>query len=283
MTVMVGLKPNESTAKKAATWTEKMFVGSSILLIILVLSPLISLVIKLFYVGDSHTPSHVANLFSNHRGSFFYLSPIQVMWNSIRFAFATVIISLIMGTIAAYFLAKPNSGRSSYFDAMFMLPLGVTAITLGFGYIITFNHGILDLRGSSIILVVAHSLIAYPFVIRSILPILRSINPNLKEVSYMLGASQLSVFRHIDMPIIGRGILVGAIFAFAISMGEFGASLILLRPENTTMPVAIFQFLGKPGESNLVNALAMSGLLMALVTTIFIAIERFRFRGLGSF
>lgn len=283
MTVIVGLKPNESTAKKTTTWTEKMFVGSSILLIILVLSPLISLVIKLFYVGDSHTPSHVANLFSNHRGSFFYLSPIQIMWNSIRFAFATVIISLVMGTIAAYFLAKPNSGRSSYFDAMFMLPLGVTAITLGFGYIITFNHGILDLRGSSIILVVAHSLIAYPFVIRSILPILRSINPNLKEVSYMLGASQLSVFRHIDIPIIGRGILVGAIFAFAISMGEFGASLILLRPENTTMPVAIFQFLGKPGEANLVNALAMSGLLMALVTTIFIAIERFRFRGLGSF
>ena len=99
----------------------------------------------------------------------------------------------------------------------------------------------------------------------------------------MLGASQLSVFRHIDLPIIGRGILVGAIFAFAISMGEFGASLILLRPENTTMPVAIFQFLGKPGESNLGSALAMSSLLMALVTTIFIAIERFRFRGLGSF
>ena len=283
MTVIVGLKPNETTAKKAMTWSEKLFVGSSILLVILVLSPLIALVVKLFYSGDSHTPNHVVNLFSNNRGSFFYLSPLQVMWNSVRFAFATVIISLITGTIVAYFLAKPNRRRSSYFDAMFMLPLGVTAITLGFGYIITFNQGILDLRGSWVILVIAHSLIAYPFVIRSILPILRSINPNLREVSYMLGASQFSVFRHIDLPIIGRGMLVGAIFAFAISMGEFGASLILLRPENTTIPVAIFQFLGKPGESNLGSALAMSSLLMALVTTIFVFIERFRFRGLGSF
>ncbi len=80
-----------------------------------------------------------------------------------------------------------------------------------------------------------------------------------------------------------RGLLVGATFAFAVSMGEFGASLLLVRPEFTTMPVAIVRLLGQPGEVNLGQALAMSSLLMAVVAVGFIAIERFRYRDVGGF
>jgi thiamine transport system permease protein len=108
-------------------------------------------------------------------------------------------------------------------------------------------------------------------------------NPNLREVAAMLGATPRKVFLHIDLPIVGRGMLVGATFAFAVSMGEFGASLLLVRPENTTMPIAIFRLLGRPGEANLSQALGMSTLLMAVVAAGFVAIERFRYRGVGAF
>ena len=112
---------------------------------------------------------------------------------------------------------------------------------------------------------------------------LRGMNPNLREAAAVLGASPAKVFLFVDLPIIAPALLVGATFAFAVSMGEFGASLLLVRPEFTTMPVAIFRFLGLPGAANLGKALAMSSLLMVVVALGFVAIERFRYKGMGAF
>jgi thiamine transport system permease protein len=154
---------------------------------------------------------------------------------------------------------------------------------MGFGFLIAFNKPPLDLRASWLILVIAHSLIAYPFVIRSVLPALRGMPVQLREAAAVLGASPVKTFFHIDLPILSRALLVGATFAFAVSMGEFGASLLLVRPEFTTMPVAIFQLLGQPGAANLGQALAMSSILMVIVAMGFIAIERFRYKDMGGF
>jgi thiamine transport system permease protein len=190
-------------------------------------------------------------------------------------------IALVVGTASAYVIARP--GRSSMRDALLMMPLGVSAVTLGFGFLVAFNRQPIDLRGSWAILVIAHSLVAYPFVIRSLLPVLRGMPPQLKESAALLGASPVNVFLQIELPLIARALLVGATFAFAISMGEFGASLLLARPEFTTIPVAIFRLLGQPGPSNLGQALAMSTILMGVVALGFMSIERFRYRNVGGF
>ena len=188
----------------------------------------------------------------------------------------------MVGTTVAYFIAKPGR-RKSLSDALFMMPLGVSAVTLGLGFLLALNRPPLDLRGSWLILVIAHSLVAYPFVIRSLLPVLRGMPRQLKESAAVLGASPFHVFIHVELPIMTGSLLVGATFAFAVSMGEFGASLLLVRPEFTTIPVAIFRLLAQPGEMNLGQALAMSTLLMAVVVLGFVAIERFRYRGVGGF
>jgi thiamine transport system permease protein len=107
--------------------------------------------------------------------------------------------------------------------------------------------------------------------------------PHLKESAALLGASPLRVFIHVELPLIARALVVGATFAFAVSMGEFGASLLLVRSEFTTIPVAIFRLLGQPGAANLGQALAMSTLLMAVVALGFVVIERFRYRDIGGF
>ena len=164
----------------------------------------------------------------------------------------------------------------SLFDTMFMLPLATSAVTLGFGYIITLNKPPLNLRTSVLLVVFAHTLVALPFVIRSVLPAFRSIQPSLREAAAILGASPLRVWQHVDMPIAGRAMLVGAVFAFTISMGEFGATLFIARPDTPTMPVAIYRFLGQPGALNYGQALAMSTILMLVCTVGFVVIERFR-------
>ena len=232
--------------------------------------------------GGGYSLAHFVSLFSDDRGSYFRLSPLTVIWNSLRFALASMIIAVTVGTAAAYVIVRRH-GRSSLVDALFMAPLGVSAVTLGFGFLVAFNRAPIDLRGSWLILVIAHSLVAYPFVIRSVLPVLRGMPPQLKESAALLGATPLNVLIHVELPIIGRALLVGATFAFAVSMGEFGASLLLVRPEFTTIPVAIFRLMAQPGETNLGQALAMSTLLMAVVAVGFVAIERFRYRNVGGF
>lgn len=281
--VSLNLKPQEATIRRGIRITDRLFIIGMGLLVIAMLSPLIALVVRSLTFEGGYATTQIGNLFSNERGSYFYLSPLMIIWNSLRFAFATVVISLTLGTIVSYFLTGSKKRGRSIRDAIFMLPLGVSAVTLGFGYIIALSRPPVDIRGSWIILVIAHSLVAYPFVIRSLLPVLQGFAPNLREAASLLGATPARVFFLIDLPIIAPALLVGATFAFAVSMGEFGASLLLVRPEFMTIPVAIFRFLGLPGAANLGNALTMSSLLMAVVAAGFIAIERFRYKGVGSF
>ncbi|RME97675.1 MAG: iron ABC transporter permease, partial [Chloroflexi bacterium] len=163
-----------------------------------------------------------------------------------------------------------------WFDAIFMLPLAASAVTLGFGFIVALNKPPLNLRTSPLLVVIAHTLVALPFVVRSLLPAMRSIQPVLREAAAVLGASPGRVWREVDLPIIRRALLVGAVFAFTISMGEFGATLFVARPDTPTMPVAIFRFLSQPGALNYGQALAMSVLLMLVCAAGFLLIERFR-------
>jgi thiamine transport system permease protein len=285
--VPVTLVSGEAVTSRKRSVRDTLVVVVIVVALLVVLSPLLALVERAVSSGGGYSLVHFTALFSNEDDSYFYLSPIRVIWNSVRFALASMSIALLVGAAAAYFIASSGGARrgrlSSVLDALFMLPLGVSAVTLGFGFLVAFNRSPLDLRSSWLILVIAHSLVAYPFVIRSLLPVLRGMPRHLGESAALLGASPLNVFLHIELPIIARSLLVGATFAFAVSMGEFGASLLLVRPEFTTMPVAIFRLLAQPGETNLGQALAMSSLLMAVVAVGFMAIERFRYRDVGGF
>jgi thiamine transport system permease protein len=124
-----------------------------------------------------------------------------------------------------------------------------------------------------------------PFVVRSLLPVLQSIRPSLREAAAVMGASPAQVWREVDLPIVGRALLVAAVFAFTVSMGEFGATSFIVRPNSgfLTMPIAIQRFLGHPGALNFGQALAMSTILMSVCAAGFLAIERFRYADVGEF
>ena len=156
-------------------------------------------------------------------------------------------------------------------------------MVLGLALLTGLHTSFVDFRTTWVPLVVAHILISYPFVVRIILPTLNSIGPNLTGSAISLGASPWSLFSRLELPILSKSILVSAVFAFAISMGEFGASLLISRPEHSTIPVHIYRYLSQPGQANFEHALAMSGILMVMAMISFIFIEKLRYKGWGDF
>lgn len=158
-----------------------------------------------------------------------------------------------------------------------MLPLGISAVTLGLGYLVGLNQlGLGRLRASPWLLPLLHSLVALPFVIRALLPSLRARSPRQREAAIMLGATPLAAWLRVELPQLVPALATGAIFAFTVSLGEFGASLLLARPDQPTLPVMIFRFLGQPGALNYAQALAMSTILMLTTAVGFMLLERLR-------
>jgi thiamine transport system permease protein len=206
--------------------------------------------------------------------------PLIAIRNSVGYALLTVVAAGLMGAISAQLLTRPGRWKK-WLDPLLMLPLGASAVTLGFGYVVSFDQ----LRTSPLLVLIAHVLVAFPFVVRTVLPVLEGIKPVLREAAAVLGASPLRVWREVDLPIVGRALLVAAVFAFTVSMGEFGATSFIVRPNSgyLTMPIAIARYLDTPGALNFGQAMAMSAILMAVTATGFIAIERFRFADVGEF
>ena len=161
-------------------------------------------------------------------------------------------------------------------DAIVMLPLGVSAVTLGFGFLITLDQPPLDLRDSALLVPIAQALVALPLVVRTLAPVLGGIDDRQRQAAASLGASPWRAVLTVDLPAIRVPLLAAAGFAFAVSLGEFGATSFLARDDHPTLPVAIYRLLGHPGALNYGMALAASVLLAATTALVVLAVERLR-------
>lgn len=281
--------PRFTTARPPKTIQEKLFVTTLCLLLsAFFLLPLISLPIRSLTrleadrgqrteVQYGFTTDYYQELFINRRGSLFYVPPVQAALNSLGFAGITVILSLALGYPAAYALAKPTR-LEKILDPFLMLPLGASAVMMGLGFILSFGR----LIASPFFIPIAHTLIALPFVIRTLQPALASIPERLRQAASTLGASPLRVWQTVDFPILSRATLSAATFAFTVSLGEFGATLLITRPEYPTIPIAISRFLSQPGGLNYGQAMAMATVLMLLTTLSILLIEKLRFNNAGE-
>lgn len=247
---------------------EKTAIGLMIaILLVLLVSPLAALAMKSVLQTDAATQAssltlaYYRELFINRNDAFFYVPPARAALNSLLYAAVTVLISVGLGLTASYALVRQR-GLKRWLDPLIMLPLGTSAVTLGLGFLITFNKPPLDVSSFPLLIPLAHSLVALPFVVRTIQPALVSIPAHLSESAASLGASPWRVWREVELPIIRRAVMVGVIFSFTLSLGEFGATSFLARPDTPTLPVAIYRFLSQPGAMNYGQAMAMATLLM---------------------
>jgi thiamine transport system permease protein len=233
---------------------------------------------------DTHifTLDYYRELFINRRGSLFYVPPVQAALNSLAYAGLTVLLSLVLGFPAASALL--HSGRlARWIDPLIMLPLGASAVTLGLGFIVTFNQNLpafqsstFNLLTSPFLIPLAHTTIALPFVIRNLQAALSTIPERTREAARVLGATPWQVWQRVDWPIIRRATLSAGALAFTVSLGEFGAASLLARPEYPTLPTAIYRFLSQPGALNYGQAMAMATLLMFLTGLGIFFIEKLR-------
>ncbi|MEU7266634.1 iron ABC transporter permease [Streptomyces albidoflavus] len=217
-------------------------------------------------------------------GGAFLVPPIDAVANSLQYAAVATLIALLVGGLAAAALTRRAGRFTRGFDALLMLPLGVSAVTVGFGFLIALDRPPLDLRASWILVPLAQALVGVPFVVRTMLPVLRAVDSRLREAAAVLGASPWRAWREVDLPLVRRALLVAAGFAFAVSLGEFGATVFIARPDNPTLPVAVARLLGRAGDLNYGQAMALSTILMIVCVVSLLLLERVRplSRGAGT-
>jgi len=296
VTMPLTLKPRAFTQHRLTTWRNRLMAGSIIsMLMILLILPLAALALRSVTRLEPNRGQHVVTspgftldyyheLGVNRRQSLFYAPPSTAIGISLGYALATTLLALALGFPAAWALARDSDSPINHIlDPILMLPLGTSAVTLGLGFIVALDKPPLNLRASWMLIPLAHTLVAFPFVVRSLAPALRSIRPRIRQAAIVLGASPLKVFFNVDLPLIGRAVLVAATFAFTISLGEFGATSLIARPEYPTVPIAIYRFISQPGALNYGQALALSTILMLIASIGMLTIERLRFADVGEF
>jgi thiamine transport system permease protein len=284
-TIPLAPRLREEGMNAATSVKEKVFVFfMAFALFLIFLTPLLALALRSITrlefdpnlgstVKTTLTSAYYQELFINRRGSIFFVPPIEAIRNSLVFAGLVVLISSSLGMLISAALERRSRGGKGV-EILTTLPLGTSAVSLGLGLLLLFN-GFNGGAALALLLVpIAHSVVAIPFFIRTVQPALASIPVTFKQSAAILGASANRIWREITLPILWRPILAGALFAFTISLGEFGATSFLARPEFPTMPIAISRFLTVPGALNYGQAMAMSTLLMLICAACVFAIDR---------
>jgi thiamine transport system permease protein len=253
----------------ALAWTGTVLavVGPLLLLV----TPLAVLVARSLSAGGRLSLTHYRALTSG--SDLLLVPPWEAVRNSLAFAAVATVLAVAVGGLASFAIAARARRSTRALDLLVMLPLGTSAVTVGFGYLIALDEPPLDLRSSVALVPIAHAVVAIPFVVRSMVPVLRSVDPRLRDAAATLGASPMRVWREVDLPIVGRALAVAAGFAAAVSLGEFGATLFIARADTPTLPVAVYRLLGRPGSANFGQALALTTVLMTVTVVVVLVSE----------
>jgi thiamine transport system permease protein len=283
LSVPVMPRGNQENLRKPKKAPEKLFVFiMSFFLVFLLVMPLIALVGQALIVSDQNgwhlSLQYFRQLFVNSRQSIFYVPPIDALRNSLLYALTASSLALGLGMLLAI-ATRASRILSRVLNWLVLLPLGTSAVTFGLGLYLAFGTGRTALRWYPLLIPLAHALIALPFVLNLIEPALNAIPANLKWAARTLGASPRAVWRRVELPIIWRSALTAFVYAFAISLGEFGATSFLTRPDIPTLPIAVYRYLNLPGSLNYGQAMAMSVILLAVCALSMFLVDRLQLPG----
>lgn len=239
-------------------------------------APIASMVIASVTGANGLTLEHYRFLLERQTtGAAFQVQPFDAVRNSVLFAVAALAVALPMGVVVATLTTRRYRGRKLV-DAIAMAPLAVSGIIVGLGLLrgVVFGVEISGWRfaaSGTVAIIAAHAVACYPFVVRTVAPGLEGLDPALIESARALGAARTRALVDIEIPLVWPGVVAGAAFAFAISMGEFSATVVLATgTDQFTMPIAIERFIGR----RLGPATAMGVVLLAVTSVSFVLIDR---------
>jgi thiamine transport system permease protein len=244
---------------------------SSVIWIGLLAMPLVLVLVQAFQVKGVFGFENFLNLGTRGARDLLNISLLEAAGNSIRNMVIAGLISFIFGTLISWLLTKT---RFRSLDLVFSLPLGVSSVVLGFGFLIAFNSSSFPIGSSWIIVPLAQSLIALPMVIRLVHPALIAIGREPLEQAQLDGASSWQTWLLVESRMI-RGVLLSALgYAAIISLGEFGASSFLANGSQATIPTLLYRLISRPGEQNYGMAMAVSAILIMLSAAIVFLVSR---------
>ncbi|AEH24759.1 ABC transporter permease [Pyrococcus yayanosii] len=232
-----------------------------------ILGPLFAVVYSSLIYGDRLSLEWYKRLFSEEYNPLFGTNVLGIIKNSLLFGFSTVVLATLLALLTAYVSHRWSFRGKRVFDTLATLPLASSPIVLGLGYLLAFREFV----GSPLLIIMAHTTMAYPFALRSISAALKKVGVSVREAAMSLGATELRAFLNVELPLALGGLIVGAIFSFAMSMAELGATYMLYKPEYTTMTIAVYRYIG---ARQFGPASALAVLLMVISAIGFMIIER---------
>ena len=203
------------------------------------------------------------------------LDPLGALSASLVSAVVATVLAVVLGGLAVAVISV--TGRSgAWLDAGLALPLGVSAVTVGLGLLITFDSGVFDWRASWWMVPLGHAVVAVPFVVRPAVAAVRSVPVDLRAAAATLGASPPRAWWVTVGAALRKPLAAGAGLAAAVSLGEFGATSLLSRSGSETLPVVIERMLARTGGSFRAQGHALAVVLAAATMLIVVLIDRWR-------
>lgn len=195
--------------------------------------------------------------------------------NSLFLGLSTVLLTLTLGAYSAWLLSRAGFRFPVLTETFLMMPMGISSVVLGMGYLWLSRGNRLSLLPPRLSIILAHSVIALPFVLRSLTPAMKRIRQSLLDASRLMGAGGVKQFLTVELPLIRPGLIAGAAFAMAISLGEINATLILSDAGVPTIPIAILRLIGTYKFS---SACALGTILILICLGAFLLIDAFERR-----
>ncbi len=262
--------------RRARGWARLLVAGVALITAGLVVAPLVVVLLRSVRVDGQWTLLGWQTLFTPGSSSN-SVDPWRALLASLRTAVAATILAVALGTAASLGLALGRRTRwLKTVDAMLLLPLGTSAVTVGLGMLLAFGRPPVDLRNTGALIVLAQILVAVPFVVRVLAPAFGSFDPRYLQVAALLGQTPAQALWRVGLPLVLPAVAVAAGFSFAVTVGEFGATVFLASPADPTLPVAISRLLARPGSVTVAAAYAASALLMAVTVAVVLLIDRVR-------
>ena len=233
--------------------------------------PLILVLVRAFDVRGSFGFDNFLNLGTRGARDLLNITFADAALNSLRNMAVAAIISFVLGTLISWLLTRT---RYRLLDLVFLLPLGVSSVVLGFGFLVSFDASWFPLRSSWLIVPLAQALIALPMVIRLVHPALVSIGREPIEQAQLDGATSWQSWIFVESRLIRSVLLTALGFAAIISIGEFGASSFLANGSQATIPTLLFRLISRPGDQNYGMAMAVSAILIVLSAVVVFLVSR---------
>ncbi|MCG3226842.1 MAG: iron ABC transporter permease [Candidatus Heimdallarchaeota archaeon] len=266
-------------------WKINLRTTGIILFIILIglftFAPIFAVIIESFIPFSEGVSSlwGYKQLLSNEHMNILNNSPLRLLLNTLLFAVVATIITLILSLLIVLVLRNRYESLRKYrkplaeglISYMIILPMATSSITLAIGLFLQYRNTIIYQSAVWLFIILSHVLISIPFATRSILSAYNRIDIELLNVASTLGASRLRIFRKIELPMMMRGILVGGIFSFAISLGEFGATNFLVRDVFGTLSIGISKLIT---SQTLQLPATMASILIIITVLCFLIIQK---------